>query len=228
MLGAIMYFCLWAPLNIIRRVYWRWTVDGLEHIPPQGQGVVLAANHMHWFDIVMIGASLPLNRRPQWLGKAELFKNPLTGWWFHAMGVIPIRRGQRDLNALHEAEDAVRNGAVLIVFPEGHRSTTGGLIEGRGGAVRMAIGSKTPVMPTAMFGTERGLTGLMRRQPVTIRFGATYQPVSRATTISSSEMDTLTTELMLHIAELLPEQYRGFYRELQDGRMRRVAVGAPE
>lgn len=227
-LGAIMYFCLWAPLNILRRIYWRWTVAGLEHVPPKGQGVVLAANHLNWLDIIVIGASLPLTRRPQWLGKAELFKNPMTAWWFRSMGVIPIRRGQRDANALNDAEEALRNGAMLIIFPEGHRSKTGGLLEGRGGAVRLAIGSKTPIMPTSLFGTERGFGGLMRRRPITVRFGPVYHPESSGGAIPSAVMDSLTTELMLQIAEQLPEDYRGVYRELQDQRMRRRSVGAPE
>lgn len=228
MLGAIMYFLLWAPLNIVRRIYWRWTVDGLEHLPPKGQGMVLASNHLNWLDIIVIGASLPLSHRPQWLGKSELFKNPLAGWWFRTMGVIAIRRGQRDLGALNDAEEALRQGAVLIVFPEGHRSRTGALIEGRGGAIRLSINSQTPIVPTALWGTENGFGGLMRRKPIHIRFGPLYQPEAKGGTIPAAQMDMLTTEMMLHIAELLPNEYRGVYRELQDQRMRRQSVGAPE
>lgn len=228
MLGAMMYFLIWLPLNIVRRIYWRWTVEGLENIPPNGQGVVLASNHLNWLDIIVIGASLPLSRRPRWLGKAELVRQPITGWWFRTMGVIPIRRGQRDLNALSEAEEALRQGTLLIIFPEGHRSRTGGLIEGRGGAVRLATGGGVPIMPTALWGTEKGFGGLMRRNPVHIRFGKPYHPEVQGTTIPASKMDALTTELMLEIAKRLPEHYRGVYREQQDERMRRISVGAPE
>lgn len=228
MLGAIMYFLIWLPLNVVRRVYWRWTVDGLENLPPKGQGVVLASNHLNWLDIIVIGASLPISRRPQWLGKSELVRHPIIGWWFRTMGVIPIRRGQRDLNALHEAEQALRDGALLIIFPEGHRSRTGGLIEGRGGAVRLSVGSGQPIMPTALWGTERGFRGLMSRKPVHIRFGKPYHPEAEGRTIPAAKMDALTNELMLEIAERLPQEYRGVYRELHDQRMRRVSVGAPE
>lgn len=228
MLGAIMFFLLWAPINLVRRIYWRWTVDGLEHLPPKGQGVVLASNHLNWLDIIVLGASLPLERRPQWLGKAELFQQPIAGWWLRAMGVIPIRRGKRDLAALNEAEEALKNGALLIIFPEGHRSRTGGLIEGRGGAVRLAADSGAVILPTAVWGTEKGLGGLMRRNPVYVRFGPTFHPDVSSRTIPADKMNMLTTDLMLRIAAMLPDTYRGIYRERLDERMRRMSVGAPE
>lgn len=228
MLGAIMYFLIWFPLNVLRRIYWRWAVDGLQHVPPVGEGVILAANHLNWLDILVIGASLPLARRPQWLAKAELFENPIVAWWLRAMGCIAIQRGRRDLNALNEAEEALEKGALLIIFPEGHRSDTGGLIEGRGGAIRLAVNSGALLMPTALHGTEQGFAGLMRRNQISIRFNRSYHPDVIGPTIPADKMRRLTTELMLQIAELLPESYRGIYRELQDTRMRRQAVGAPE
>lgn len=228
MLGAIMYFLLWAPLNLVRRIYWRWSVEGLEHLPPPGTGVVLAANHMSWLDIIVVAASLPPSHRPTWMAKAELFENPVLGWWFRQMQVIPIRRGKSDLHALNELEKALNKGALLIVFPEGHRSKTGGLIEGRGGAVRLAGSSGTLIMPTALWGTERGLGGLMRRKPVHVRFGPTYAPEGAAGTIPADKMRQLTMDLMLRIAEMLPEGYRGVYRELHDERMGRMSLGSPE
>ena len=228
MLGAIMYFCIWLPLNIGRRIYWRWTVDGLEHLPPKGTGMVLASNHMNWIDIIVLGASLPLSHRPHWVAKSELYKNPIAAWWLRSMGAIPIRRGHRDLAALNEAEQALRDGAILIIFPEGHRSTTGGLIEGRGGAVRLAANSGAVITPTAVWDTEKGFGGLMRRNPIQVRFGPAYHPEVNSQTIPADQMLRLTNELMLRIAEMLPENYRGHYRELQDQRMRRRSVGAPE
>ncbi|MBC8160335.1 MAG: 1-acyl-sn-glycerol-3-phosphate acyltransferase [Roseiflexaceae bacterium] len=228
MIGAFMYFCLWLPLNIMRRIYWRWEVDGLANLPPKGTGIVLASNHLYWFDILMIGASLPLSRRPHWLGKSELFSNPVVSWWLRTMGVIAIKRGQRDLAALQDAEQALRDGALLIVFPEGHRSKTGGLIEGRGGAVRLAASSGAVIVPTALWGTEKGLAGLMRRNAVHIRFGPAFQAERASDSIASEKMSRLTTDLMLKIAELLPEGYRGIYRDQQDQRRRRQAVGSPE
>jgi 1-acyl-sn-glycerol-3-phosphate acyltransferase len=157
MLGAIMYFCIWFPLQIIRLVWWNWKVEGLENLPPRGQGMILAINHLHWLDILIIGASLPLSHRPSWIAKVEIFINRAIAWWFREMMVIPIKRGQRDLTALAAAEAALKRGAVLIIFPEGHRSPEGGLLEGRGGAIRLAVRTGCPIVPIAIWGTEGGL-----------------------------------------------------------------------
>lgn len=212
MLGAIMFFLLWAPLNLVRRLWWRWSIEGKENLPPRGQGMVLAANHIHWTDIHILGASLPLSHRPWWIAKVEVFKNRFAAWWFREMRVIPIHRGKRDLTALTAAEDALKQGAVLIIFPEGHRSRTGGLQEGRGGAIRLAARSGSPIVPVAVWGTEEGLGGAARRKPIHVRIGKPYHPQVKGNTIPPDQMSALTDEMMLKIAELMPEQYHGVYR----------------
>ena len=64
MLGAFMYFCLWAPLNTLRRIWWNWDIQGTGNLPPRGQGMILCVNHLSWTDIHILGASLPLSHRP--------------------------------------------------------------------------------------------------------------------------------------------------------------------
>ncbi|MFO7170307.1 MAG: lysophospholipid acyltransferase family protein [Chloroflexota bacterium] len=213
MLGALMYFLLWLPLNIVRRVWWNWKVEGVENLPPRPQGCVLAANHLNWTDIHILGASLPLSHRPWWIAKVELFDNRFANWWLREMQSIPIRRGKRDLAALAAAEDALRAGAALVIFPEGHRSDTGQLQEGKSGAVRLAVRSGVPIVPIAIYGTERGLSGALTRKPIRVRIGKPYQPVvENPDHIPPDKMSELTDELMLRIAELMPEQYWGHYR----------------
>jgi 1-acyl-sn-glycerol-3-phosphate acyltransferase len=138
---------------------------------------VLAVNHLNWTDIHIIGASMPLSHRPWWLAKVELFSGRLVSWWFREMQCIPVRRGKRDLAALAAAEEALRAGAPLMIFPEGHRSDTGQLQEGKGGAVRLAVRSGCPIVPIAVFGTEAGLKGAATRKPILVRIGTPYTPV---------------------------------------------------
>jgi 1-acyl-sn-glycerol-3-phosphate acyltransferase len=213
MLGALMYVLIWLALQIPRRLWCRWKIEGLENLPPRGQGMILAINHLHWIDILFIGASLPLSHRPSWIAKIEIFASRPAAWWLRQMMVIPIRRGQRDMTALVAAEDALKEGEVLIIFPEGHRSVEGGLLEGRGGAIRLAVRTGCPIVPIALWGTEVGLKGALQRKSLHFRIGKPYHPEIQGDKIPWDRMSELTEELMLRIAELIPEQYWGFYHD---------------
>ena len=214
MLGALMYFLLWLPLNICRVLWWNWKVEGVENLPPRPQGCVLAVNHLNWTDIHILGASLPLSHRPWWIAKVEMFGNRLAAWWLREMQVIAIRRGKRDLAALQLGEAALRAGAPLVIFPEGHRSDTGQLQQGKSGAVRLAVRSGCPIVPIAIYGTEAGLKGAATRKPIRVVIGTPYHPVAvNPDHIPADEIDRLTDEMMLRIAELMPERYWGYYRD---------------
>jgi 1-acyl-sn-glycerol-3-phosphate acyltransferase len=213
MLGAFMFFLIWFPLRVARRLWWRWEIIGAEHLPPRPQGVVLASNHIDWTDIHVLGASLPLSHRPWWLAKVELFKSSAAAWWFRQMQVIPVRRGKRDMAALEACEQALRAGAVLIIFPEGHRSPNAALQEAKSGTVRLAVRSGCPIQPVAIWGTEHGMRGAMLRKTIHVRFGEPYYPAVDGTHIPADKMAVLTEEVMLKIAELMPEQYWGHYQE---------------
>jgi 1-acyl-sn-glycerol-3-phosphate acyltransferase len=222
MLGAFMYFCLWLPLNIARLIWWNWKVEGKENLPPRGQGMILAVNHINWTDIHILGASLPLSHRPWWIAKIEMFLNRGVTWWLRQMQVIPIKRGKRDTAAMDASETALREGGVLVVFPEGHRSREGGLLEGRGGAVRLAVRTGVPIVPIAIWGTENGLKGAALRKPIHVKIGRPFYLSAPNGKIPWDRMNELTETMMLHLAELLPPEYWGFYR----GRMEQLQLAS--
>lgn len=217
MLGALMYACIYYGLHLCRLIGWfRWRVEGREHLPPrEAGGMIIAMNHVNWMDIPVIGAALPFRYRLSWIAKSELLQNPVAGWWFRQMQVIPIRRGRRDTAALDASVQALKSGAVLLIFPEGTRSRSGVLKEGRGGAVRLAMQSGVPIVPVAVSGTEHGLRGTVTRRPVLLRIGRPYIVAPTADgKIPPDLMEQLTTDMMQRIGDLLPPERRGAYARL--------------
>lgn len=217
MFGALMYGMLYLGLNLGRLLgLLRWRLVGGANLPPRtAGGMVIVMNHIHWLDIPVIGTLLPFEYRLSWLAKSELFAQPVVAWWFRQMNVIPIKRGKRDLAAMDAVIDALKAGAVLLIFPEGTRSRSGVLQSGRGGAIRMAMQSGVPIVPVAIIGTEGGFRGALRRNPVELTIGKPYliAPTPDGK-IPPALMDQLTAEMMLHIAALLPEDHRGAYAPL--------------
>jgi len=217
MLGKLIYWFIHTWLLAMRQIGWfRWSIEGLERLPARGSsGMIIAMNHVHWMDIPVIGALLPFRYRLSWLGKAELFAHPLGNWFFSTMQVIPVKRGKRDLAAMESVVEALRGGAVLLIFPEGTRSRSGVLREGRGGAVRMALQANVPIVPVAAIGTEHGVSGSLRRKPVRLQVGQAYLPKATTDDVSNVvQMKQLTDELMSRIALLLPVERRGPYAQL--------------
>jgi 1-acyl-sn-glycerol-3-phosphate acyltransferase len=217
MVGALMYGFIQAVINFFRLIrWWRWRIEGLENMPPrQSGGMIVAMNHVNWIDIPAIGSLLPFAYRLSWLAKIEIFEHPVAIWFFRNMNVIPIRRGRRDMAALDASVEALRAGAVLLIFPEGHRSRTGVLQEGRGGAIRLAMQSGVPIVPVAITGSEHGLKGACMRRPLTIRVGQPYTiPPTQNGKIPPDLMGQLTGDMMQRIAALLPEDRRGPYAQM--------------
>lgn len=184
-----------------------WDVHGIAQLPPAGTPFVLVVNHIKWHDILVVAGTIPLTHIPYWLAKAELF-TPLTRWWFTGMQAIPVRRGQNDTGAIDAAVAALKAGHIMIVFPEGHRSGTGKLQKGRGGAVRMALRAGVPIVPVGLYGVEKGI-----RAPIRITYGPAWTPHAQSGVIDIDpvEMNALTDEMMQHIAALLPPEYHGHY-----------------
>ncbi len=212
MLSAAGYFVLWHCLSLLRRFWLCWRIAGVENLPV-GEGMILAINHIHWIDIFVINGSIPRSYRRAWLAKVELVSTALTAWLGRQAHLIPIRRGQVDTGAITAAEAALRSGQVLVICPEGHRSGSGRLQAGRGGAIALALRTGCPIVPMALWGTEAGLAGALRRSPIHVQFGKPYYPRAVETGSTRQAMDSQVEELMLRIAALLPDQYRGFYSE---------------
>jgi len=196
----------------------RVTVEGLQNIPASGP-VLVICNHASNADGMLLMAFLvpPMGRPMGWLGKEEAMRWPFLGWAMRQNGVFGVRRGAGDLEAFRLARGVLDDGRVLGIFPEGTRSPTGGLQEAKEGATVLAVRSGAPILPVAIVGSQRFwpkgklLPRFGRR--MTVRVGETFTLAMPKGADRHESLRLATAELMRHIAELLPPEQRGVYRE---------------
>lgn len=140
----------------VMRLVWRLRADGLASLPPGG--FVLASNHVSNFDPWPLGFPLWPRRRLRWMAKVELFRFPFDQMLLKG-GAFPVSRGRSDQRAIQTAIRVVREGDVLVMFPEGTRREKGlrKKFEARPhtGAARIAIAARAPLVPAAIVGTDR-------------------------------------------------------------------------
>lgn len=186
-------------------------VEGLDRIPRKGP-LILASNHLNLADPPILTAIIP--RRIAWLAKKELFDFPVIGMLYHFYGCIPVRRFHADLRALRRSEQALREGLVLGMFPEGTRSGGKGLGPGEPGTALLALRTDAPILPVAIWGTEsiKLPRDFFRRTSVHVVFGEPFR-LPRAERVTKRTVDEGTETIMRKIAELLPERYRGAYAD---------------
>jgi 1-acyl-sn-glycerol-3-phosphate acyltransferase len=120
-----------AALLSLAAPWGRLRVEGIERIPEEGPALVVP-NHDSQWDPVMVGVALRKRRLLRFLARANLWKLPLVGRLLGAMRQIPIERGSGDRQALGKAEEALRAGEAVCVFPEGKLSR-GELLRARSG-----------------------------------------------------------------------------------------------
>jgi 1-acyl-sn-glycerol-3-phosphate acyltransferase len=153
----------------ILRILFRLRTTGVEHVPAEG-GLVLAANHNSNFDPWPLGVPLFPRRFLRFMGKSELFWFPL-GAFIGAAGAFPVRRGQKDLEAIETAIELCREGHAVVMFPEGTRRKKGLVkkhqAKAHTGAARIALEADVPLVPAAIKGTDR----LARFAPLSVIYG---------------------------------------------------------
>ena len=118
-----------------------------------GGGLVVASNHISFWDPPLVGCALP--REVHFLAKEELFGTLVLGGLIRSLNAIPIRRGMADLSGLARAIAMVRKGGALLVFPEGSRMRDGELHPPRPGAAMMAVQADVPIVPCCVLGSNR-------------------------------------------------------------------------
>ncbi|MCH9044672.1 MAG: 1-acyl-sn-glycerol-3-phosphate acyltransferase [SAR324 cluster bacterium] len=194
----------------------RFEVVGREHVPPEGP-LILVSNHLNNADPPAVALALP--RHPTYMAKREMIGWPIIGPAFRIFGAFPVRRGVPDRSALRVAGELVRRGEMLVMFPEGSRSRTGGLGRGYPGTALVALRTGAPLLPVAVTGTEHITWPWIFVKPrsvphVKVTIGKPFHlpPVEH---INNETTAQATDIIMRHIAALLPPQYRGVYADAE-------------
>ena len=193
----------------------RATITGVENFPKRGPALIVF-NHLGDTDAVLMFAALPFPINSEGLGKIELRDHWFVGPIFRAYGIIWIHQGRPDRRALRAALDALAEGRMVSIAPEGRQSVMGGLEEGTEGAAFLALKSAAPIVPIAMTGTENSNIyshlKSWKRARVTLAVGKPFylqQAANRQQTIQEG-----TEQIMQAIARLLPQEYRGKYKSV--------------
>lgn len=206
------YGLLRAFLTPFLMVLFRPKVTGLRNVPATGP-VILASNHLSFSDSVFMPLVVP--RKVTFLAKSEYFTSPgpkglLKKLTFIALGQVPVDRsgGRRSEAALITGLKVLSDGNCLGIYPEGTRSPDGRLYKGRTGLVRLALESGAPVVPVAMFDTDKiQPTGkvIPKIMRVKMVFG---EPIYfKGDSTNLQVLRDLTDELMRKIQELSGQEY---------------------
>ena len=135
------------------RLVYRLHANGLEHVPREGP-VILAPNHFSAMDHWFVGIFLP--RRVRFMAKSQLFRGPFLEFVMAHAAAFPVRRGQRDEEAIITAITILARNGVLVMYPEGGRSRSGQIGQSaRPGVGRLALETGAPVVPVAVSGSEK-------------------------------------------------------------------------
>ena len=197
-------------MNIIADV----EVVGLEKLP-QGN-VILAANHLGRLDTAVL--IYALERDDLIMAVAEKYKDhPIFGAIGRSVNAIWLNRFEADFAALREILARMQKGGLMVIAPEGTRSKTESLQEGKMGAAFLANKSGYPVLPIALTGTEdRGIISNLkrfRRSKIKAVAGELFYIEIPKGQGREQAMRNATDEIMCQIAAKLPESYRGFYKD---------------
>ena len=199
-------------LRFVFQIVCRINPEDFKKVPVEGP-LILVGNHINFLEVPVF---LPHIDHPNVIGiaKRETWKNPLFNFLFNQWGIIPIDRGMVDREAFRLTEEALKQGKVIAVSPEGTRSKDGRLMQGKPGVVAIAHRSNAPLLPVAFYGYENFWQNFKRFKKTDFRVvvGDPFRLNLNGHALSRDVRQEAADEIMMKIAELLPEKYHGYYQ----------------
>ena len=153
-----MYNQLHTVLKPLLTKLYHHEVVGAHNIPADS-GAILASNHVSFIDSIFLPLAAP--RQVFFLAKNDYFTTPglkgrMMKWFFTEVGQLPMDRtgGAASTASLQRAIDALKEGKLVGIYPEGTRSPDARLYRAKVGVARLAIAAGVPIVPVAQFGNE--------------------------------------------------------------------------
>jgi 1-acyl-sn-glycerol-3-phosphate acyltransferase len=198
----------------LTRLACRVETEALVQVPKSGP-LILVCNHINFMEVPLVFTHLQ-PRPVTGFAKSETWDNPLLRPLFTLWGAIPLRRGEPDVAALRKGMQALHDGKIIAISPEGTRSGDGRLGRGIPGVVVLALNSGAPLLPLVYYGSEALRPNLLRlrRTDFHIRVGQPFYLETRGVKTTREVRQVMVDEIMYRLAALLPSEYRGVYANL--------------
>jgi len=198
---------LYSSVSRIFEVGFRLTgveriVEGLEHLPASGPAII-ASNHVGYLDFAFVMLAPPRPRREMaFLARGDLFERRLTGPALHALGQIPVDEHGDPTVTMNTARARLDGGGIVGLHPEGTVNPTFLPVRGKSGAIRLSQQTGAPIIPTAVWGSQRLLTKWRpparpeRGIPVRVTYSEPYLPPPGPASGSTRELMARITALV--------------------------------
>lgn len=201
-----MYYAARFTVRVFLLVWERFKAYDSEYVPSEG-GCVIAVNHVSYLDPPAIAASLK-HRVIRFMARDTLFASRIGHWFFTGVKCVALDRTRGDVGALRKGISILKEGKVLVLFPEGTRSPDGRLQEAKGGIAFLISKAAVPVVPAYVDGTFEAFpkgAKRVKRGKVSVHYGPAIQPSEIAALGTTRESyDKIGKLVMSRIAALKP------------------------
>jgi 1-acyl-sn-glycerol-3-phosphate acyltransferase len=157
---------------LLSRLLFKIRFYGVENVPKEG-ACILTPNHESFADPIWI--TIPIRRRVRYMAWERFFQIPLLGFVMRTFGAFPVKLETTDTAAQREAIELIKQGGLLVIFPEGGRTRTGKLMPFKAGAFRLALAHGVPIVPVTINGGYK-IWSIHRLLPRPGRLTITYHP----------------------------------------------------
>jgi 1-acyl-sn-glycerol-3-phosphate acyltransferase len=200
-------------LDLIAKV----EIRGYENVPKSG-AFVIATNHLGMLDSTMLFYAL--DRWDVFIPVAEKWEeSAFLRWLGKYFNFVFIDRFNPDLKAMRKIIGLMQKGNILVIAPEGTRSRTGSMSEGKPGVSYLAAKLNRPIVPVGIAGTEDKIIienlKHFRRSHIVVTAGNAFSLPTLPSKNRDIALKQFTDEIMCRIAVLIPEKYRGVYSKHQ-------------